>query len=298
MRLDGAILPWPDVLWRAGLLNRVHEYAPVKIAVKRLVQRAARCFGYQLVPVGVWAKASRALALADAAPSLLFQVDPVFQSSYAMGLAITGTPESGQVVCSKRQSRFYNLLSIHRWAGGVPGWQVECGCWKGLSSYLLNQQAKRLKPSHDGAGFMIVDSFEGLSQPTREDRVQRGSDPPLPGGEYTARAGTFYCPQDAVRKALSEFPAIEYHQGWIPEVLSSLPERTYSFVHIDLDLHDPIRGAVDYFFPRLEKGGVIVLDDYGSLTWPGALKGGDDAAAALGQPLTPLSTGQALLVRR
>jgi hypothetical protein len=145
---------------------------------------------------------------------------------------------------------------------------------------------------------MIVDSFQGLSQPTREDRVQRGSDPPLPGGEYTARAGTFSCPQDAVRKALSEFPAIEYHQGWIPEVLSSLPERTYSFVHIDLDLHDPIRGAVDYFFPRLEKGGVIVLDDYGSLTWPGALKGSDDAAAALGQPLTPLSSGQALLVRR
>jgi hypothetical protein len=78
----------------------------VKIAVKRLVQNAARFFGYQVVPVGVWAKASRALALADAAPSLLFQVDPVFQSSYAMGLAITGTPESGQVVCSKRQSRF------------------------------------------------------------------------------------------------------------------------------------------------------------------------------------------------
>ena len=258
----------------------------MKTAVKRLVQHAARCFGYQVVPV------------ADAPPSLLFQVDPVFQSCYARGLAITGTPESDQVICSKRQSRFYNLLSIHRWAAGIPGWQVECGCWKGLSSYLLNEQAKRLKPSHDGAGFMIVDSFEGLSQPTREDRVQRGPDPAVHGGEYGAPAGTFSCPQKAVRHALADFPAIEYHQGWTPEILSSLPERTYSFVHIDLDLHDPIRGAVDYFFPRLEKGGVIVLDDYGSLAWPGAMKGVDDAAAALGQPLVPLSSGQALLVRR
>ena len=92
------------------------------------------------------------MSLADASPSLLCQVDPVFQSSYARSLAITGTPESGQVVCSKRESRFYNLLSIHRWVAGIPGWQVECGCWKGLSSYLLNEQAKRLKPSHDGAG--------------------------------------------------------------------------------------------------------------------------------------------------
>ena len=270
----------------------------MKTAAKWLVQHAARRFGYQVIPVAAYARASRALGLADASPSLLFQVDPVFQSSYARGLAITGTPESGQVVCSKRQSRFYNLLSIHRWAADIPGWQVECGCWKGLSSYLLNQQAKRLKPAHDGAGFMIVDSFEGLSQPTREDRVQRGPDPAVDGGEYGAPAGTFCCPQDTVRNALADFPAIEYHQGWIPEILSSLPERTYSFVHIDLDLHDPIRGAIDYFFPRLEKGGVIVLDDYGSLAWPGAMKGVDDAAAALGQPLVPLSSGQALLMRR
>ena len=225
----------------------------MKTAVKRLVQHAASCFGYQVVPEAAYAKASRAARLADAPPSLLFQVDPVFQSNYARGLASTGTPESDHVVCSKRQSRFYNLLSIHRWAADIPGWQVECGCWKGLSSYLLNQQAKRLKPSHDGAGFMIVDSFEGLSQPTGEDRVQRGPDPAVHGGEYGAPAGTFSCPQDAVRQALSEFPAIEYHQGWIPEVLSSLPERTYSFVHVDLDLHDPIRGAVDYFFPAWRK---------------------------------------------
>ncbi len=270
----------------------------MKAAVKKLVHRVARRFGYQVVSVSAFAQAAQAAGLAAAPPSLLFQVDPVFQSCYARGLAITGTPESGQVVCSKRQSRFYNLLSIHRWVAGVPGWQVECGCWKGLSSYLLNQQAKRLSPEHDGSGFMIVDSFEGLSQPTTEDRLQRESHAAAHGGEYAAAAGTFGCPQEAVRKALSEFPAIEYHRGWIPEVLSSLPERTYSFVHIDLDLHDPIRGAVDYFFPRLEKGGVVVLDDYGSLAWPGAMKGGDDAAAALGQTLVPLSSGQALFVRR
>ncbi len=270
----------------------------MSVAVKRLIQHAAGCFGYQVVPVAAYAKASRALGLADASPSLLFQVDPVFQASYARGIAITGTPESGQVVCSKRESRFYNLLSIHRWVAGIPGWQVECGCWKGLSSFLLNEQAKRLKPSHDGAGFMIVDSFEGLSQPTAEDRVPRGPDPALHGEQYGAPAGTFCCPQDAVRQSLSDFPAIEYHQGWIPKVLSTLPERTYAFVHLDLDLHDPIRGAVEYFFPRLERGGVIVLDDYGSLAWPGAMKGVDDAAAALGQSLIPLSSGQALLVRR
>ena len=70
--------------------------------------------------------------------------------------------------------------------------------------------------------------------------------PELFAGEYIAPAGTFDCPQEAVRRSLSEFPAIEYHQGWIPEALSSLPEKPYSFVNIDLNLHDPIRGAIDF----------------------------------------------------
>jgi hypothetical protein len=93
---------------------------------------------------------------------IVAQVDGVIQS-LPNGLAATGTVEAGQFICSKRQNRFYNLLSFHRWVADVSGWQVECGCWKGLSSYMLNHQSKRLNPAHDGSGFMIIDSFEGLS---------------------------------------------------------------------------------------------------------------------------------------
>ncbi len=229
---------------------------------------------------------------------MLFEVDPYFQSLYSQGLAKTGTGKGRQFISYKRQNRHYNLLSIHRWAAGIPGWQVECGCWKGLSSYQLNHQLKRLNPEHDGSGFMIIDFFEGLSQPTQEDSTRYALNQELFTAEYAHPAGFFNCSQETVRKALSEFPAIEYHQGWIPDTLSSLPEKTYSFVHIDLDLYDPIRGAIDYFFPRLAKGGVIVLDDYGSLFWPGAKQAGDEGAAAFGQTLIPLSSGQAIIIRR
>jgi O-methyltransferase len=42
------------------------------------------------------------------------------------------------------------------------------------------------------------------------------------------------------------------------------------FVHIDLDLYEPILGALNYFYPKMVLGGIIVCDDYGSLYWPGA----------------------------
>ena len=270
----------------------------MKSQIKTFINRLVNRYGYNLVLSNTYKKLLSDQALADAPPSLLFQVDPIFQSSYVNGLASTGTSESDRFVCFKRQNRFYNLLSIQRWVADIPGWQVECGCWKGLSSYMLNHQLKRLNPDHEGAGFMIIDSFEGLSQPTTEDSARFALNPELFTGDFIAPAGAYDCPQDAVRKSLSEFPAIEYHQGWIPDVLLSLPEKTYSFVHIDLDLHAPIRGAIDYFYPRLVKGGVILLDDYGSLFWPGAMKAGDEGAAAFGQTLIPLSSGQALIVRR
>jgi len=270
----------------------------LKARIKTFFNNLIHHYGYRLVLSSTYKKLLKDQGLSEAPPSLLFQVDPVFQSSYAQGLTRTGTGESERFVSYKRQNRFYNLLSIHRWVADIPGWQVECGCWKGLSSYLLNHQSKSLNPNHNGSGFMIIDSFEGLSQPTPEDSAKFALNPELFTGEYIAPAGTYDCAQDTVRRSLAEFPAIEYHQGWIPDALSSLPEKTYSFVHIDLDLHDPIRGAIDYFLPRLAKGGVIVLDDYGSLLWPGAMKAGNDGAAAFGQTLIPLSSGQAMIIRR
>jgi O-methyltransferase len=270
----------------------------MKTKIKSLIHTLVQRYGYRLVLTDTYKSLLRDKEIVNSPASLLLQVDPAFQSRYSEGLNVTGTPESERIVLFKRQARFYNLLAIHRWASEIPGWQVECGCWKGLSSYLLNHQSKLLNSAHDGSGFMIVDSFEGLSQPTAEDSSRFALNPSLFTGDFFTQAGAFDCPQQTVRTALAEFPAIEYRQGWIPEVLSSLPERTYSFVHIDLDLHDPIRGGIDYFFPRLAEGGVIVLDDYGSLLWPGAMKAGDEGAAAFGQTLIPLSTGQAILVRR
>ena len=39
------------------------------------------------------------------------------------------------------------------------------------------------------------------------------------------------------------------------------------------------------------------MDDYGPLVWPGAMKAGNDGAAAFGQTLIHLSFGQAVIGR-
>jgi hypothetical protein len=270
----------------------------LKNQIKSYILSKINHYGYDLILSSKFKKVSIHI---DEPASLLFQVDPIFQSKYQQGCEVTNTPSSTSFICSKRESRFYNLLSLHRWnrSQNIPGWQVECGCWKGLSSFMLNSQLKDLNPEHDGSGFMIIDSFAGLSNPTKEDSSDVAIRPQLFGtNKFSAPAGSFSCHETEVRNSLSDFPQIEFYNGWIPEVLNTLPERTYSFVHIDLDLHDPILGGINYFLPRMESGGLLLLDDYGSLSWPGAKKAGDDGANNYNQVLTPLSTGQALLIKR
>lgn len=68
---------------------------------------------------------------------------------------------------------------------------------------------------------------------------------------------------------MSGFPGIAYFPGWIPDTFPDEPAARYRFVHLDVDLYQPTRDGLDYFYPRLVPGGIIVCDDY---DWPGARK--------------------------
>lgn len=59
------------------------------------------------------------------------------------------------------------------------------------------------------------------------------------------------------------------HRGDVLNTLSELSEAVYRLVHIDTDLYRPTRLCLDYFGARLSRGGVMVLDDYGSVKCPG-----------------------------
>jgi O-methyltransferase len=53
-----------------------------------------------------------------------------------------------------------------------------------------------------------------------------------------------------------------FRQGYFPESAVSDMDETFAFVSIDLDLYKPIFAALQFFYPRLNKGGIIFLHDY------------------------------------
>ena len=68
------------------------------------------------------------------------------------------------------------------------------------------------------------------------------------------------------KRNLSEFSNnIVYHKGHIPNTLNSKPESpgTIFYLHIDLNSSKSTLATLEFFYPRLVPGSVILFDDYG-----------------------------------
>ncbi len=155
---------------------------------------------------------------------------------------------------------------------------VECGCFRGHSTLILSQYWQQLDPSFDGTGFIVCDSFEGLSDPSDKDTLS-DDHPDAARLKKITVAGNFAADLEAVQQNLSDFPGIRWVRGWIPASLAELPEdATYRFVNVDVDIYEPTHGAFAYFWPKLVPGGVITTDDY---NWPGARQAVDEVMAGL-----------------
>jgi hypothetical protein len=154
-----------------------------------------------------------------------------------------------------------------------------------MSSFLLCHYIKKTDTNFTGKGFHIFDSFEGLSAPIDKDEDI---------GEYQGR---FAMTVDHVSATLAEFPDVTFHKGWIPDCFPVDEDTRYRFVHIDVDLYQPIFDSLEYFWPRMAKGGIIALDDYGSMAYPGAKKAVDEFCEREHIPVAHFSTMNAVIIK-
>ena len=74
--------------------------------------------------------------------------------------------------------------------------------------------------------------------------------------------------------------------------MAASARRGYNTLAIDLDLYEGVRDSLGFFYPRMAPGGVIVLDDYGFASCPGARAAADEFFDDKPERLLALSTAQ------
>jgi len=176
--------------------------------------------------------------------------------------------------------RKYTLDQLMKLVSAVEGDTVECGAFKGASSYLICRRIAGSKKTHH-----IFDSFEGLSKPGPED----GSH--WHGGEMASD-------EAMIRGTLRDFDCVVYHKGWTPEKFHEVEDRRFSFIHIDVDLYQPTLDSLAFFYPRTTSGGIILGDDYGFITCPGQKKAMDLFFSDKLEEIVALPTGQGFVIKR
>lgn len=157
--------------------------------------------------------------------------------------------------------RHLTLRNLMRLVRDVEGDTAECGVYHGASSSLILAANERDAPKRM---HHIFDSFEGLSTPGAED------------GSYWS-TGDLSASTVQVRVNLGD-RRYRLYPGWIPDRFPEVDGEVFCFVHIDVDLYQPTLDALNFFYPRLSVGGVIVCDDFGSSRCPGATRACDDFA--------------------
>jgi O-methyltransferase len=176
--------------------------------------------------------------------------------------------------------RKYFLNQTLRLLPGVAGDLVECGVYNAASAYLMCQFA-RLQDRH----VYLFDSCQGLSEPTTAD------------GSYWVK-GALSMAENVIHHNLEEFRCYTLLKGWIPERFPEVGDRRFCFVHIDVDLYQPTLDSLEFFYGRLNTRGVMLFDDYGFCTCPGARRAIDEFFEDKPENVVLVPTGQAFLIRQ
>lgn len=196
-----------------------------------------------------------------------------------------------------RRASALNLAQYFLYARSLGGLAAECGVFTGCSALTCCLAARAVDPSYDGTGFHLIDSFAGLSEPGEDDQIAVAPElgvgfvpPDIPPGNLAAAV-------HYAQHSMKPFPGVAIHEGWIPAVFAELPDSGWAYVHVDVDLYAPTLAALEYFFPRLVPRGVLICDDYGAPSFPGARRAWDAFCDREDVPFVVLPTGQAVLMK-
>jgi O-methyltransferase len=154
------------------------------------------------------------------------------------------------------------LDELVRLCGISPyGLSVELGVYKGGSlKYLLENY-----PERNWFGF---DTFSGL--PLEHWNKNEIHQP----GDFSDNSF------ESVMQYLNNTKAILI-KGLFPDTARGLfgteEDKSFSFVHVDFDFYEGAKSAIDFFYPRLMEGGIMVFDDFQWPNCPGVKKALDES---------------------
>ena len=143
---------------------------------------------------------------------------------------------------------------------GIEGDLIETGVWRGGATIFMRAVLKVL--GVEDKKVWVADSFEGLPKPDEE--------------KYIHDKGDKHYTEDALKVSMEEVKCnfskydmldnqVSFLKGWFKDTLPSAPIDKLSVLRLDGDMYESTMDGLVNLYPKLSKGGYIIIDDYGAI---------------------------------
>ncbi len=135
----------------------------------------------------------------------------------------------------------YFLYNLVKATNKVKGDIAEIGCYEGGSSKIICEARDETKKVY------LFDTFAGLPETDRLGGFKKG----ICKAEYKK-----------VKEYLKSYKDVYIYKGVFPETAKPIKNKSFSFIHLDVDTYKSTLKSLEFFYPRMNKNGIILTHDY------------------------------------
>jgi hypothetical protein len=208
-----------------------------------------------------------------------FIIDPKFAKAYEK--AVATEPWVGFTL----QWRVYIVCWFANKVKSLEGDFVECGVNTGAYSRAIVEYInfKSLDKT-----FYLFDTFSGLDEKQITESEKKAG--------ISGYIGNYKDVYEQVKNTFSTFN-VNVIKGTVPDTLAKCKAEKICYLSIDMNVTEPEIAAANFFWDKIVKGGVIILDDYGFPPHINQKIAFDNFAKAKGVDILTLPTGQGIIIK-
>jgi O-methyltransferase len=169
----------------------------------------------------------------------------------------------------------YSIYAAVKQTEKIEGDIAEVGVYKGGSSEVICK-AKGDRTLH------LFDTFEGIPDIDRIDSKDFFK------GQYATDI-------EEVKQYLKQYKNVQFYKGIFPDTSEPVKDKHFSFVHLDVDIYKSTRDCLEFFYPRMNPGGIIISHDY--INSEGVKNAFNEFFSGKLDPIIELSGSQCLIVK-
>lgn len=177
------------------------------------------------------------------------------------------------------KDRLWILYNLAKHSNNIEGSFWECGVYKGGTSILFAEIIQ-----NNNKLLRIFDTFNGMPETDLKYDFHLE-------GDFSNSSF------QSIKKLFNKYKFVNLRKGLMPKTFKGLENEKIAFAHIDVDIYKSVLDCCKYIYPKVVCGGIIVFDDYGFPSCPGARLAVDSFFEDKCELPIILDTGQAIVIK-